>query len=124
MACAIYKHDVLALASQLSTLPDAAWVMILAFLNDFDGLDCDASLRKLALCLLGAHLGTISGTVGASGATTSVISESAGGLRRTYAQPTSSSSTTSSAELNRTTYGQQFLAILKMSAGSRGPILV
>ena len=114
--------DVLAVASQLSTLPDATWVMILAFVNDFKGLDLDPTLRKQALSLLGAHLGTVSGTVGASGATTAVIAESAGGLRRVYAQPTSSS--TSSAELNRTTYGQQFLAILKMSPTTRGPILV
>lgn len=122
MACDIYKHDVLALAPQLSTLGEPAWLMILNFINAFEGLDLDPTLRKLALCLFGAHLGTVSGTTGASGATTSVISESAGGLRRTYAQPTASA--TSSGELNRTTYGQQFLAILKMSSSTRGPILI
>lgn len=118
----IIKADVLALASQLSTLNDTAWVMILAFINDFKGLDCDPTLRKLALTLFAAHLGTMAGSTGASGATTSVISESAGGLRRTYAQPIATG--TSAAELSRTDYGQQFLAILNMASCTRGPILV
>ncbi len=96
------------------------WVMILAFVNDFESLG-DPSLRKLMLSLFAAHLGTVVGPTGASGATTAVISESAGGLKRTYAQPTSGSAT---GELGRTTYGQQFLALLKFSAGTRGPILV
>jgi hypothetical protein len=118
----IIKADILAIASQLSTLNDAAWVTILAFVNAFEGIDCDPSLRKLALCLLGAHLGTMAGTTGASGATTSVIAESAGGLKRTYAQPGSTS--TENAGLDRTDYGKQFLAIMKMSISSRGPFLV
>lgn len=120
MACPIIKADILSLAPQLSVLNDAAWVMILAFINDFD-MECDPTLRKLALSLFGAHLGTISGTTGASGASTAVISESAGGLKRTYAQP--GSSATASSELGRTNYGQQFLALLKMSC-TRGPFLV
>lgn len=120
MSCNILKTDVLALAPQLSTLPDAAWVVILAFVNTF-GFDGDPTLKKLALSLFGAHLGTISGSTGASGATGPVISESAGGLKRTYAQATSTAAT---ADLNRTTYGQQFLALLKFSPWSRGPILL
>lgn len=121
MACDILKSDVTALAPQLSTLPDAAWVQIIEFINDFDAFGDDVTLRKLALCLLGAHLGTVSSTLGATGATGPVISESAGGLKRTYAV---SVTTAMNADLSRTTYGQQFLAILKMSAGTRGPILV
>lgn len=120
MSCNILRTDVLAVAPQLSTLPDAAWVMILALVNDFDW-DCDPVLKKLALCFFGAHLGTVSGSTGASGATGPVISESAGGLKRTYAQATS---TASVADLNRTTYGQQFLALLKFGACTRGPVLV
>jgi hypothetical protein len=122
VACDIYKHDVLALAPQLSTLNDAAWVMILAFVNTFEGLDLDLPLRKLALCMLAAHLAVVASDSASSGATTAVISESAGGLKRTYAQPTASS--TSSSELERTNYGQQFLAITKMSPTTRGPRLI
>lgn len=122
MATSILKSDVLAIASQLSTLSDATWVMVLAFVNSMEGLDMEPELRKLALCFLAAHLGTLAGTEGASGATTSVIAESAGGLKRTYAQPTASSGT--SAELNRTAYGQQYLALLTMSYSVRGPILI
>ena len=117
----ITKADVIAVAAGLSTLSDAVWVIVLNFINDFEGLDCDPSLRKLALCLLSAHIGSVTGSVGASGATTAVTSESAGGLKRTYAQPTSSSSMSA---LERTTYGQQFLAILRMSISTGGPFLV
>lgn len=121
MACTILKSDVLAIASGLSTLPDAAWVQILTFVNAFQGLDDDPTLRKMALCQLAAHFGEVAGAVGASGATGAVISESAGGLKRTYAQPIFS---TSDSELNRTPHGQQFLAIMKFSVYTRGPFLV
>lgn len=120
MANPILKADVLALAPLLS-ISDAAWVQILAFVNSFIGLDDEPSLRKLAMCLLAAHFASIAGTTGASGATGSVISETAGGLKRTYAQTMPS---VSDAELNRTTYGQQYLAIMRMSVSTRGPFLV
>src|SRR5688572_16554556 len=120
MACMILKSDVLSVAPQLSTLPETAWVMILLFLNDFD-ISCDPSLRKLALSLLGAHLGEVAGTTGASGTSGAVISETAGGLKRTYAQPTTSAATS---DLSRTTYGQQYLALLQMSIGTKGPRLI
>jgi len=119
MACPIIKADVLALSPQLSALNDAAWVLILAFVNDFTGLNLDPSLRKLALCLLAAHLGVVSYNASSSDSTTAVVSESAGGLKRTYAQPIASASSTQ--ELDRTDYGKQFLAIMKMSPTTRGP---
>lgn len=121
MSCAIIKADVLALAPRLSSLPDAAWVIILAFVNDFKGLDTQPTLRKLALCLLAAHLGVISGSSGSNGATGPVISETVGGLKRTYAQALTLAQ---NSEYSRTSYGQQFLAIMKMSTGTRGPMLV
>lgn len=121
MSCDILKADVLALAPQLSTLPDGAWAMILRFLNTMEGPQCDPQLRKLALCLLGAHIGTISGTTGATGATGPVIAETAGGLKVTYAEAVT---TANSSDYGLTVYGQQFLAIMKMSSTTRGPILV
>lgn len=120
MSCTILKTDVLATAPNLN-LTDAAWVRILAFVNSFKGLDDDPALKKEALCFLAAHFGTIHGSTGASGATGSVMSESAGGLKRTYAQPVFAMT---DAELNRTTYGQQYLAIMKFSVYTRGPFLV
>lgn len=120
MACVIYKHDVLAFAPQLSTLPDAAWVTVLAFVNAFD-FSCDPTLRKLALCLLAAHVAVVTYNAGTSDSTTAVISESAGGLKRTYAQPVASGS---SSDFDRTDFGKQFKVITGFSVGTRGPFLV
>lgn len=123
MSDTIIRADILALAPQLSTLSDAAWVLILQFVNDFNGVTLDPTLRKLTLTLLAAHLATIAGTTGASGSVTAVISEAAGGLKRTYANPSAIKSQ-SAAGFNRTTYGQQFLLLTSMSISSRGPFLV
>jgi hypothetical protein len=120
MSATIVKADVLAVASKLATVSDAAWVVVLAFVNTFKGFGTDEELRKVALCLLAAHLISITGTVGASGATGSVISESAGGLKITYAQPMMA---VTAIELSRTTYGQQFLAIMQFSTATRGPFV-
>lgn len=118
----ITKADVLAIAPQLSTLTDMAWVTILAFINTFEGLDCDPALKRMALIFLAAHLGTMSGSTGSSGATGPILSESAGGLKRTYAQASSSSA--SSSDLGQTPYGIQYLAILKMAPCIAGPFLL
>lgn len=117
----IFKADVLALAAELSALPDAAWVMVLAFVNSFRGLDCDLPLKKLALSFLAAHFATVAGFAGSSGATGPVISETVANLKRTYA---AGITTASQADLNRTGYGQQFLALMKFSPRTRGPFLV
>lgn len=110
----ILKVDVLAIAPQLSTLTDAAWFTILAFVNTFNGPRCDPALKRLALIFLAAHLGTLVGSsgTGATGATGAVISESAGGLKRTYAQVASS---TGNSSLSQTAYGLQYLSIIGMS---------
>lgn len=119
----ILKADVLAIAPQLSSLTDAAWFTILAFVNTFQLPSVNKPLRRLALIFLAAHLGTIAGSggMGASGATGPVISESAGGLKRTYAQATV---TSSNSDLGATSYGIQYMAILKMSPEVRGPFLI
>jgi len=121
MACVIYKHDVLALAPQLTELPEPAWVMILAFVNAFT-FNCDPTLRKLALCSLAAHFGVLNYNASMSSATTAVVSESAGGLKRTYAQPIATS--TAAADFDRTDFGKQFMAIANMSSTTRGPRLI
>lgn len=119
----ILKADVLAIAPQLSSLSDAAWFTILAFVNTFQLPTVNKPLRRLALIFLAAHLGTVAGAggMGASGATGPVISESAGGLKRTYAQATV---TSSNSDLGATSYGIQYMAILKMSPEVRGPFLI
>lgn len=115
MSTPITEDDVMAIAPQLAPT-DGAWVMILAFVNAFR-FRCDESLRKLALCFLGAHLAELCGSVGASGATGPVISEQAGGLSRVYA------AASTDYELSRTTYGQQFLMVANFNARARGAVL-
>lgn len=120
----ILKADVLAIASHLSTLSDAAWFTILAFVNTFTGLTCDPPLRRLALILLAAHFGTMAITASSGGGTGTagpVISESAGGLKRTYAQAVTSTSTS---DLSRTSYGVQYLTVLGFSAEVWLPVLI
>ncbi len=118
---AIYKVDVLAVAPELATLPDAAWIMVLAMVNSMKGMRCEPALRKLALCFMAAHFGSIAGYAGSSGTTGPIVSETLANLKRTYAQGIT---TASNADLNRTTYGQQLLALLKFSVSTRGPFLV
>lgn len=121
--CGITRADVLALAPALSTLSDAAWVIILAFINTFEGIVCDPQLKKLALTFLAAHIGAII-KGGSSGATGAVLSETAGSLKRTYGQLTTLTQATTNATFYQTPYGQQFLGILSMSHSTRGPFLV
>ena len=118
--CGILKTDILAIAPQLSTLPDSAWFTILAFINTFKGFKCDPALKRMALIFLAAHLGSMASSTGSSGATGPVVSESAGGLKRTYG--VSSSSTTS--DLGQTPYGIQYLAIIGMSPELALPVLL
>ncbi len=115
----ILKADVLAMAPGLSTLPDAAWFTILAFVNTFTGLTCDKPLRRMALTLLAAHFGTLLASAGSSGGGTvagPVISESAGGLKRTYANTAATSNTSSMSE---TPFGRQYLFVLGMAPNLR-----
>jgi hypothetical protein len=117
---AVLRTDVLAIAPELSTLTDQAWVDILAYVNatSASAFD-DITAHRLARIFLAAHLGTASKRA-ASGAVGPVIAEAVGGLRRSYANSAASTDTSS---LSQTMYGNQYLAILK-SSGTAGPFLV
>ena len=116
----ITKSDVLAFASELSTLGDWAWVHLLTYVNeiDFTGLGDSNQTVRMARIFLAAHLGLLNQR-SATGAAGPVISESAGGLRRSYSQVSSSSTI----DLNSTMYGQLYLSIIGSSL-AHGPLVV
>lgn len=118
----IIRADVVAHAAELSTgVSDTAWVDILNYanqvnLNYFGDSDYDTRMARIYLA---AHIATMSVTA-STGAVGPVISESVGGARRTYAFIQSSSS---SASLTTTKYGQQYQDIIASSC-AHGPFLV
>lgn len=116
----IIKADVLAIASELSTLSDQAWLDLLSYVNEFDfsSLDTVQTVR-MARIFLAAHFGTRTKKA-AVGAVGPVISEAAGGVRRAYGF---NSSTADVNELGSTMYGLTLISILSMS-GAHGPFLV
>ncbi len=116
----ILKSDVIAMAPELTTLTDQAWVDILAYVNGMseDGIDDSVTLR-LAKILLAAHFGTMSKRA-FTGAAGPVTGESAGGLRRSYGLVALSSA---DAALGQTMYGMQYLGILR-SSNAHGPFLI
>lgn len=121
----ITQNDVTDFATELQTgVPDAAWERIIPYVNQFDltNIDTDDD-RALARIYLAAHLakgvklsasGTTAATVGP------VTSESVGGVRRSYAFITQ---TSSESALNTTRYGQRYLELIYMS-GCRGPHVI
>lgn len=116
----IIKADVLAIAPNLSTLTDQAWLDLLTYVNEFDFASLDTvHTVRMARIFLAAHFGTVTkkAPVGAVGP---VISEAAGGVRRAYGFSSTSTVTT---ELGATPYGLTLLSILSMS-GAHGPFLV
>lgn len=110
-------HDVKAIAPELSSVLDGSVTaqVILAHVNEavpvepFDGEE-SAKLR-LARSLAAAHLGKLSVSGGAAPAGP-VTSESDGSLSRSYAAPSIGSS---SSAWESTTYGRQYLQMLRSS---------
>lgn len=117
----ITKSDVLAMAPELVSVSDEAWVDILAYVNTMSpkGVCNDPATYRLARILLAAHYGTISKNA-FTGAAGPVVAEAAGGLRRAYGLVALSSA---DAALGTTMYGMQYMGLLRMSC-AHGPILV
>lgn len=117
----IIKADVLAFASELSTLSDAWWVDTLAWVNEFDftSLDTEQTVR-MARILLCAHIGSRARRA-STGAAGPVISEAAGGVRRAYGLVSTSSGGLT--DLGSTSYGLTLQVIL-MASGAHGPFVV
>lgn len=112
---AIEWSDVVGFASEMSSVAEEVQDYVLAYVND--ALDPDqfggtASPKfRMARLFLAAHIGS-GARPGTDGSVVGpVIAESAGGLSRTYANVVSSAM----ADLEATTYGQQFQAMIRRS---------
>lgn len=122
MAYDISKQDVLDYAPSLSTVSDAAWVGILAYVNEFTlTIACwvpSEATVTLARIYLAAHIGLMT-KLATSGAAGPVTAESVGGVRRSYGLIAGAISNSS---LMSTRDGQLYLDILNSTVG--GPILL
>jgi len=114
---AINWNTVLGVAPELTSVNIDTQVLALAYANESlsDSMWGTGAMATLARAYMAAHIATITvrGGEGASGA---VVSESAGGLSRTYAQSMASASTWGS-----TPYGVAFASLLRTNANARGP---
>lgn len=119
----VTKADVTEFASELagSAVSDGAWVRILAYVNEHELQQTGETegTAALARIYLAAHIAKV-GALGVSTAAGPVTSESAGGIRRAYANL---STATSLSSLKTTRYGQLYLDLLSSSLAS-GPFLV
>lgn len=119
---AIVWTDVTALAPELSSVSVAGQTMILAHVNV--ALDVamfggeDHAKTKIARVFLAAYFGSTS-ISGASGASGPVLSESAGGLSRSYANLM----TTGGSGLDRNGYGQMYRELVRVSP-ARAPLVI
>lgn len=120
---AITWTDVSDLASELSAVATTARTLILALVNakvDVESLDGEAGeLTKAVRVYYAAHLGALS-LQGSGAWTGAVVSESAGGLSRSYA---SNSPNGTSPLWDKTPYGQTLRALLRTS-GARAPFAI
>lgn len=118
----IVRADVIGFAPELSTLTDQAFADVLNYVNTLEaseiGLDSGPELR-LARILLAAHFGATTKRAG-TGAAGPVVSEAAGGLRRSYGLVALSQG---NAGFGSTMYGMQFLTLVQMSGG-HGPVVI
>jgi hypothetical protein len=122
---AIVWADVTAHASDLSTVSAGAQTDVLAYVNDTvdpDKLGGEASARyRLARIYLAAHFGTVVLAQGTPPAGP-VTSESVGGVSRTYGVAAGASG--SASEIASTGWGREYLALIRRSAASRGPLVL
>jgi hypothetical protein len=113
--------DVAALAPELDDFDETGQGLILDYVNvalDVSIFGGEESPKlRLARIFLAAHFATVSkqGGVGAAGP---VISESAGGLSRSYALLSASSS-----GFSGSSYGDQYLALIR-STVARAPVVL
>lgn len=122
---ALVWDQVVAIAPELATLNATAQGLILGFVDDeldpgaFGGEDAPKYL--MARIFLAAHLGRTS-QLGGNAVAGPVISESAGGLSRSYANLFSAGQ--SSGLWVGTTYADMFNALLMSSPQARLPMLI
>lgn len=113
--------DVVAFAATLTSVNEEAQVDILAYVHDRVSVDEfggeESPTLRLARIFFAAHLGSMP-QQGSTGAVGPVVSESVGGLSRSYAQLNNASDSLSS-----TTYGQQFVELCRRTAMRAGDVL-
>lgn len=100
----------------LAAVPVGAQTLILRFVNTslsarFFGGE-DSAKYELARIYLAAHEATANGLTGGAAAATAVISESEGGVSRSYATPSASAAT---GEHSSTEYGRRFDVMVRSS---------
>lgn len=124
MANPITWDMVVDFAAELSTVDADAQAAIIAWINEalevdlFDGED--GPMTKLARIYLAAHFGAMSKPstgVGAGTTTGPMVSSSAGGLTRSFANTLASGG---SGTFSQTRYGVQYEGLLKMTTASFG----
>lgn len=119
---AILWTDVTAIASELTSVALAAQDMYLALANTFINVAMfdgeDGPKTKLARIYVAAHFATLDRLRGTAIAGP-VISESRGGLSRSYANLTQMSM--AAGLFGQTTYGQNYATLVRTSAGARMP---
>lgn len=106
--------QVVALDATLATVPDAVQVDLLAYANSaLNPKMFTASAYKLARLYLAAHFGTLSipGEAGGAPVAGPVVSESVGGISRTYALVSDASNST----FSTTTHGQMYAFLVRTS---------
>jgi hypothetical protein len=119
---ALVWADVVAIATELSTIDGAARVFILEYVNgpgldpaSFDGED--GHTTRFARIYLAAHLGSSIGKGAAGAAGGPVTSESMGGLSRSYSVGSVAASADSTGS---TDYGRRYEALVKNSLARIG----
>lgn len=113
---------VVSIASELADVGVPAQDLYLAMANTFINVSMfdgeDGPKTKLARIYIAAHLATLDRMRG-SAAAGPVISESRGGLSRSYANTTQMS--VASGLFGQTTYGQNYATLVRTSAAARMP---
>lgn len=118
---AITWSDVTAHASDLSAVAAGAQTDVLAYVNEMVDpakLGGETSSRyRLARIYLAAHLGTVSLKRGAAAAGP-LISETVGEVTRMYGF-----SAAAAGDIASTGWGREYLALIRRTAASRGPLV-
>lgn len=122
----IVKQDVINAASDVATgVSDELWVDVLNYVNQFTLSCVDSDYdRRLARIYLAAHIlsyGKQAASEGSSGKAGPVISESVGGVRRSYGFVATASAALSNTQATK--YGKTYDLIIGAS-GAAGPMLV
>lgn len=115
--------DVIAIASELDAVEDAARAIILAHVNGAlnAAVFGNAGSLRLARIYLAAHLGTFSLPDSTGFSSGDVVAESVGGISRTYAAVAAAASGTG---IDGTTYGNEYRNILRMQPKARLPFVL